>query len=76
MKANASRVKRCKSFSGGAARVEVAVILDRSGRVYRADAQPPHSGTKLGSCVERAVRRFEFPAFSGEPMRIRLPYSF
>ena len=76
VQANAPTVRRCQKFATARTTVNVAVVLDRSGRVYRADAEPPEAESDLGRCVERAVRKFEFPPFGGDPMRIRLPYAF
>jgi TonB family protein len=70
------RVRRCAKHAGGKTTVTVAVLVNRKGRVTRASAASPHTGTPLGKCVEKQARRLRFPPFNGSPMRIRLPYAF
>ena len=76
IQSNEQAVRRCQRQAKKATRVEVAVTIDRSGAVYRAIPDAPETDTDLGKCVARAVKKFVFPPFAGDPMRIRLPYAF
>jgi hypothetical protein len=55
--------------------VMVAIKIERTGAVTGANAKAPFAGTPIGSCIESTVRTLRFPAFSGDPMTINMPFS-
>lgn len=73
---NASRVKSCSARQPGASGVvKVSLRISRDGRVSSADIKGGEfKGTPVGDCVERTVRAFQFPAFSGPPIPVSLPF--
>lgn len=73
VKRNARSIQTCKAGTDASGTVPVEIVIGRSGRVESATVEGSHSGTPVGSCVERKVRAFRFPQFSGEPMRIKTP---
>lgn len=75
VKRNARSIQTCKAGTDASGTVPVEIVIGRSGRVESATVEGAHSGTPVGSCVERKVRAFRFPQFSGEPMRIKMPFS-
>lgn len=75
VKRNAPSIQSCKAGTDASGTVPVEIVIGRSGRVESASVEGAHSGTPVGSCVERKVRAFRFPQFSGEPMRIKMPFS-
>lgn len=70
---NAGSIRSCGQGGGGT--VTVSMLIGRSGNVDDAKATGAQAGTPVGSCVEGKVRSFRFPQFSGEPMRINMPFA-
>jgi hypothetical protein len=70
---NAGSIRSCGQGGGGT--VTVSMLIGRSGNVDEAKATGAQAGTPVGSCVEGKVRGFRFPQFSGEPMRINMPFA-
>ena len=75
VKRNARSIQGCKAGSDASGNVIVEMVIGKSGRVTSATTQGAHSGTPVGSCVERKVRAFRFPQFSGDSMRIKMPFA-
>ena len=74
---NARNIQRCKSEDADASgTVSVMVVIARSGVVDSARVTGgKFKGTAVGSCVERTVKTYRFPAFSGDPLTVNLPFS-
>lgn len=64
VKRNARSITTCKEGTDASGTVTSATV--KSG---------PQKGTPVGSCIERKVRAFRFPQFSGDPMRIVMPFA-
>ena len=76
MKRNARSITSCKDGTDASGTVPVEMVIGRAGRVTSATVQSgPQRGTPVGSCIERKVRAFRFPQFSGDPMRIVMPFA-
>ncbi len=76
VKRNARTITTCKEGTDASGTVPVEMTIGRAGRVTSAKVKSgPHRGTPVGSCVERKVRAFRFPQFSGDPMRIVMPFA-
>lgn len=73
VRSNASKVSSCKR-AGASGTVKVAMTIGRTGRVTSAMPQGAFAGTPAGVCVAAKVRTFRFPQFSGDPMRINMPF--
>jgi hypothetical protein len=50
------------------------MVINKNGRVGSAKSQGKYAGTPIGSCVEGKVKSFRFPQFSGDAMRINMPF--
>ncbi len=76
VKRNAGAVRKCKSQPPGqSATVTIKMQIAGNGTVSGADvAGGPLKGTPQGNCVERTVKVFRFPQFSGPPMQINMPF--
>lgn len=76
VKRNAGAVRKCKSQAPGqATTVTIKMQIAGNGTVSAADvAGGPLKGTAQGNCVERTVKVFRFPQFSGPPMQINMPF--
>ncbi|MCB9548641.1 MAG: AgmX/PglI C-terminal domain-containing protein [Myxococcales bacterium] len=75
MKQNAGKIRGCKAQDPTASgTVMVSLVIEKSGQVGQATASGPYKGKPVGDCVEQQVKSFRFPAFSGEPMRINMPF--
>ncbi|MFN3199876.1 MAG: GYF domain-containing protein [Bradymonadia bacterium] len=75
---NASRVKGCSARQPGASGViKVALRIGRNGRVSSASVKDgsKFKNSPVGDCVERLTKAFQFPAFSGDPMKVTLPFA-
>lgn len=60
---------------GGRGRVDMVVVLRSDGSVLSARvAGPPYAGTTGGTCMEGALRKARFPAFSAPRVRLRIPF--
>ena len=73
----AASARKCASGVGSGAvgrSVRVRAIIAGTGAVEEAQATGPEAGTPVGACLEDQVRRLRFPQFSGEPVRIELPF--
>jgi hypothetical protein len=73
---NAAAVRQCNTLepkTGG--RVDVSMLIKRNGSVESAKVVSAQKGTPMGNCVERKVKVFRFEAFSGPPMRLKMPFS-
>jgi hypothetical protein len=55
--------------------VMVQMTIEGSGRVSSAKAQGGFSGSPVGNCIERNVRTFRFPQFSGDSMSVNMPFA-
>lgn len=73
VRSNASKVSACKR-AGASGTVKVVMVIGRSGRVTSASPGGTFAGTPAGVCVAAKVRTFRFPQFSGDPMRINMPF--
>lgn len=76
---NQSGINHCKGqLKSGDSRVRVQVRLkiEKSGQVSSVEFLSPdaYKGTNLERCMKARVSRFKFPAFSGIPMSIKLPF--
>lgn len=72
---NASKIRGCKSKDPNASgNVMVQMVIGKNGRVSSAKSKSPYAGTPIGSCVEGKVKTFRFPQFSGDAMRINMPF--
>jgi predicted Zn finger-like uncharacterized protein len=74
---NAGSIRSC-SQSDPSARgtVRVKMVIGSSGRVSSARVDgPPFRDTPVGNCVESKVKRFRFPQFSSDNMRLTMPFS-
>lgn len=73
---NAGKISGCKSLDPNASgTVKVTIVINRNGSVGSAAiAGGPLKGTPVGRCVEDKVRGFRFPQFSGDSMRINMPF--
>ncbi len=72
---NAAQVRKCKSAGGDGGLVKVKLSIKGSGTVSSAKVTSAQKGSALAACVERKVRVFRFPQFSGKVMSITLPFS-
>jgi hypothetical protein len=54
--------------------VKVQMVIEPTGRVSSARPQGKYAGTPVGVCVAAKVRSFRFPQFSGDAMRINMPF--
>lgn len=77
VKQNAGGVAKCKSQPpGSSSTVLVKMQIAGNGNVTGADvAAGPLKGTAQGNCIERTVKVFRFPQFSGPPMQINMPFA-
>jgi len=76
VKRNARDIRTCKGGTDASGSVPVEMTISRQGRVTSAKVKSgPQKGTAVGACVERKVRAFRFPQFSGDPMRIVMPFA-
>ena len=77
VKRGVGKVRGCKSQQPDAkGTVMVKMVIKGSGSVSLAKVKSgPHKGTPFGSCVERTVKVFRFPQFSGKDMHITMPFS-
>lgn len=76
VKRNARSITTCKEGTDASGTVPVELVIGRAGRVTSATVKSgPQKGTPVGSCIERKVRAFRFPQFSGDPMRIVMPFA-
>lgn len=77
VKQNAGGVAKCKSQPpGSSSTVLVKMQIAGNGNVTAADvAAGPLKGTAQGNCIERTVKVFRFPQFSGPPMQINMPFA-
>jgi len=76
---NQSGINQCKAkLNPGDSRVRVSVRLkiEKSGSVSSVQFLDPagYKGSPLEDCMKSRVKRFKFPAFSGSPMSIKLPF--
>jgi hypothetical protein len=69
-----SQVLQCANGTYG--RVLADVTISAPGRVSHAVIEGTFAGTNAGSCMARALRSAKFPAFSGEDISVRYPFSF
>ena len=67
----APAVKQCGRGKGGT--IMLNVVIGQNGRVSSAVAAGIYSGTSIGSCASRAVRRAGFPA-SGQSLNVKYPF--
>lgn len=65
-------VRACGTGTGGTATVEV--VFNSNGGVNTANVHPPYSGTPVGSCIARAVRRAHIPPFSRPTFQVTYPF--
>ena len=66
-------VRACGTGSGGVA--TVTLVFNQQGRVNTANVGAPHAGTPVGSCVARAAREAQIPAFNSRPtLSVTFPY--
>lgn len=77
VKRNAGGVRKCKAQPPGASgTVTVRMQIAPNGSVSSANIiGGPVKGTAQGNCVERTVKVFRFPQFSGDPMQINMPFA-
>lgn len=76
VKRNARTITTCKEGTDASGTVPVEMVIGRAGRVTSAKVKSgPQKGTPVGSCIERKVRAFRFPQFSGDPMRVVMPFA-
>ncbi len=76
VKRNARSITTCKNGTDASGTVPVELVIGRAGRVTSAKVKSgPQKGTSVGACIERKVRAFRFPQFSGDPMRIVMPFA-
>ncbi|MCB9554236.1 MAG: AgmX/PglI C-terminal domain-containing protein [Myxococcales bacterium] len=75
VKRSARAVQACKPGADAGGTVPVEMVIGPSGQVTSAKVEGARAGTAVGACVEGKVRAFRFPQFSGEPMRIKMPFS-
>lgn len=73
VRTNAGKISSCKR-GGATGTVKVVMVIGRSGRVTSATPGGAFAGTPAGVCVAAKVRAFRFPQFSGDPMRINMPF--
>ena len=73
VRANASKISSCKR-DGVTGTVNVMMVIGRNGRVQSASPGGEFAGTPAGVCVAAKVRAFRFPEFSGDDMRINMPF--
>ncbi|MGK0359882.1 MAG: outer membrane biosynthesis protein TonB [Bradymonadia bacterium] len=73
VRTNASKISSCKR-GGASGTVKVVMVIGGSGRVTSATPGGAFAGTPAGVCVAAKVRTFRFPQFSGDPMRINMPF--
>jgi hypothetical protein len=72
---NAGKIGGCKSRDPNASgAIKVQMVINKNGRVGSAKSQGKYAGTPIGSCVEGKVKSFRFPQFSGDAMRINMPF--
>ncbi len=76
VKKNARSVTSCKDEgSGEGGTVVVYMVVGRNGAVSQAKVKKgKFKGTSVGRCVERKVKRFRFPQFSGKPLKVNMPF--
>lgn len=73
---NARRIVSCSDGTDFSGVVPCELVVDRDGRVTEARVlSGPQRDTPIGACLERTSRSFRFPQFSGEPMRLVLPFT-
>ncbi len=73
---NAAAVRKCKSEAGAeSGTVTVKVTIAGTGSVKNASVVSAQKGSPVAGCVERKVKVFRFPQFSGKTMSVRLPFS-
>ena len=73
MQAVQGRVRACGNGQSG--RVSVSVRIAPSGRVAHARVEGYYASRPEGSCIARAVRGAQFPAFDGPTLTIRYQFS-
>ena len=69
-----SQVLQCTNGTYG--RVLADVTISAPGRVSHAVIEGTFAGTNAGSCMARVLRSAKFPAFSGQDISVRYPFSF
>lgn len=69
-----SQVLQCANGTYG--RVLADVTISAPGRVSHAVIEGTFAGTNAGSCMARTLRSAKFPAFAGQDISVRYPYSF
>lgn len=70
---NAGKIGGCKSPDASGT-VMVQMVIAPNGRVQSAKPKGKFAGTPAGVCVASKVRTFRFPQFSGDAMRINMPF--
>ena len=77
VRAEASKIGHCSELHPESIgrTVMVSMTIANDGGVQSATAVAPVAGTPVGYCVEREVKRFAFPRFSGEKMTINMPFA-
>lgn len=77
VKRNAGSVRKCKSQPPGTSgNVMVKMSIGGNGSVKSANVvSGPVKGTAQGNCIERTVKVFRFPQFSGPNMQINMPFA-
>jgi len=76
VKKNTTKIRTCKERQPGVSgTVLVKVQIGKNGAVSSARVTGKYKGTAVGDCVSSKVRAFRFPQFSGDAMRINLPFS-
>jgi hypothetical protein len=74
MRAVTPAVRACAPRESKTVRVQLTFI--RSGEVGLVHIEPPHQGTPVGRCIERAVRRARVPAFDRPSFVVGFPFRF
>ena len=70
------KLKRCQeNYGSDVSRVIAKWTIQRSGRPSGVGISPS-SNSRMSSCMKRAIKSWRFPRFSGQPMDIRVPFSF
>lgn len=73
---DAMRAQVLQCANGTYGRVLADVTISAPGRVSNSVIEGTFAGTNAGSCMARVLRGAKFPAFSGEDISVRYPFSF
>ena len=72
----ATRPALVRCAAGAPGEIMASVTISSAGRVTHATVDGAFAGTPQGSCMARALRAAQFPAFTSAQLRVRYPFVF